>query len=182
MSQNAERYLLETQSEYLKKFEKELGGVEDLTIGLWKSIITIHSVILGVSVAISGYLEVPPNFFLKSAWILMIFAIGLGFFIFKFYIDQKRKGAWTSLRFSMDMNALHLSDVKGEFSGNEEKKIGMFVAIIMNQESDFGIPEKNQLRWTDDAKKLAKRYKGELQNLRSNHKTIINRKQGKRNY
>lgn len=163
MNQDVEKYLLNAQSENLKKFEQESGNVQNLTLDLWKTIIMIHSIILGFSAGLTRYLKTTPNFFLKLAWILMIVSIGLGFLIFKLYIDLKTRGTLASFKFSTDMNAFNLSDVKGEFKEDKEKKIGMTAAIFMNLESERITSEKDKLRFTDHAKELAQKYKGELQ-------------------
>lgn len=163
MNQEVESYLLNARSEHLKKFEQELASVQNLTLDLWKSIIMIHGVVLGFSAGITRYLRITPNFFLKLAWVLMIISIGLGFLMFKLYIDQKTKWTLASFKFSMDMTALNLSDLKGGFKANLDKKIGMATAIFMNLESERGVPEKDKTRFTDRAKELAKKHKAELE-------------------
>jgi len=150
-------------SEYLKKFEQELKVIESLNLDLWKSIIMIHGVILGVSVALMGYLKAPPNLLLKSTWIIQIISIGIGFLIFYLYIEQKFKGTWASLKLSMNMNAFQLLDKRDEFVGKEEKRSGVLLAILMSQESEMIIPKEDRVKWSENAKKLAEKYKGELE-------------------
>jgi hypothetical protein len=163
MNQNVERDLINAQTENLNKFAQEIENVGNLSLDLWKSIITIHSVILGVSVALMGYLKTSPNWLLTLTWVIQIISIGVGFLIFKLYIDWKTKNSLESFKFSTDINTFLLSDMKGEFIGEKEKKIGMFTAILMNRLSDPRIPEKHKRIWSKYAEDLAKKYKGELE-------------------
>jgi hypothetical protein len=160
--QNVERDLINAQTENLNKFAQEMENVGTLSLDLWKSMITIHALILGVSVALMGYLKATPDWLLILTWVIQIISIGLGLLIFKLYIDWRAINSIESFKVLTDMNEFRLSETKGEFIGKEEKKIGMFTAIWMNRLSDPRFSEKEKPKWTEYVKELAKKYKGEL--------------------
>jgi hypothetical protein len=160
--QNVVQHLINAQTENLNKYAQEIENVGNLSLDLWKSLITIHALILGISGALMGYLKATPDRLLILTWVLQIVSIGIGFLIFKLYIDWKAISNLASFKFSIDINEYLLWDTKGEFIGNEEKKSGMLIAILMNRISDPRFSEEDKPKWTEYAKKLADKYKGEL--------------------
>lgn len=160
--QNVERHLINAETENLNKFAQEIENVGNLSLDLWKSLITIHALILGISGALMGYLKATPDWLLILTWLLQIISIGLGLLIFKLYIDWKAISNLASFKCSMDMNEYLLSDTKDEFIGNKEKRFGMLIAILMNRISDSRFSEEDKPKWTEYAEKLAEKYKGEL--------------------
>jgi len=157
MNQDIERFWLNAQMEAQRKFGQELEKFKDLNLDLWKSIITIQAAILGISIALLGYLKTNPNPFLISTWIIEIISIALGFLLFRVHIDQHFKSSFGSFKYSMDINEINLLDSQGKFIGNEEEKKGMAIASLMDI-----IPEKEHKMFSDSAKNLAEKYRGEL--------------------
>lgn len=162
MSQDIKRYLTNAQIENQNRFAKEMEDAGNLSVDLWKSIITIHALIFGVSGGIKGYLGGLPNGFLISAWVLQIISIGLGFILLKLYVDFKSRSSFESFKFSTDMNEFLLKEADGEFIGNQDKMIGMFTAISINRLSDPTLLSPKKQIFTEQAKKLADQYKSQL--------------------
>lgn len=155
MAINNGQYWLKYSSENIQKFEKSMENIANYERTFWTSLMTIQATLLGISMALSQYLQIPINIFLRITWILLILSIGCGIIIFKCSLDKESRSAIGKFNFSMDMSEFNLKDERSDFL-DEEEKIGMFTAALIKLNPEFGES------FTPYAKQLAKKYKSQL--------------------
>ena len=158
MNEHDARLSSEATIEAMSKFADKQKNIKRMNLEFWRTIITIQATILGISIALMGYLGARPGLFLVATWILEIACIALGFVLFKIHIDTEDRASYKAHFFSMDMLEINMLEAEGKFRGNEERKTGMILAAFMRLP-----PEENQPPLNEYGKELANRYRQDLQ-------------------
>ncbi len=151
-----EKFWSDSQSQTIKKFGVEQEKAKDLSLDLLKTIITVHATILGISIALMGYLQKNPNLFLLFTWIAEVACIALGLLCFKLHIDEEIKNSLENFMFSYDTNEINMREARSEFVGKEKEREGLIVAAMMRRWSP------DEKLWTPYAQELAEKYKAML--------------------
>lgn len=156
----AEEFWINKGVKDLEQFKDVSENVKESTRDLWKSIISIHGTILGISISLMAYLKNDPNSLLLATWVIQIACITLGLLIFKLDIDREFKHGLNSVQFGMDMNEINERHARGEFLGKEAEREGLITASLMK----FELSAQGTLgpHWTELAKKLYAEYEPKL--------------------
>ena len=155
MDEQAYKFWLDSQSENIRGFGTAQEGIKQSYRDLWKTLIGLHGVILGISIGLMGYKGANPDVFLISTWVSEVISIVLGLVIFKVDIDIERAKKLNDFLFQYDINEISMKESQGKFIGDETRREGLIVAAFTRYDPD-------QSFWSDQAKKWAETYESEL--------------------
>jgi len=146
----------------LKKFEEfaqRQEKIKSLQLDLWKSIITVHAAILGISIPLMGFTEKSIHPILAATWVLQIVSIGCGLLLSKIHIDLESRISLQSLKSGLDFNKINRIDAEMPEKGPTDKKklAGMLIAAMMEI-----TPRKEGDIFAKYGKDLAAKYENEL--------------------
>ena len=153
---NTENFLLEQMSKGTEKFGEQAKESKAEDRSMWSQLIGVQSAVLGISISLLGYRQVEPGVFLLITWVLEIVSIITGFVVLALDTKQTFQGAMHSWLFFSDTNDIQLKEASGELR-DQNKKMGMFVAACLKNPIF-----KKEVNFTDEALRLAEKYKGEL--------------------
>lgn len=122
---------------------------------LWKTLIGVHSVVLGISGGLMAYSGMQPSNFLIASWICVASALLLGFSVLKIDIDQELDHELKYYQFLHNLHVLSQRKEAGEFAQDSARWEGLIIATFV----EF-IPDR--LVWTPMAKEMHTKYKSEL--------------------
>lgn len=155
---NSQDYLYEQQTAHTSKFAESAKEIKNLDRSIWSQLITVQATVLGISVSLLSYQQIRPGFWLLATWLLEILSIGTGFIVMILDAKQTFRASLYSYMMSMDLTDIQLKDSEGFFRTDREKKMGMTVAAFLKNPSMQGANV-----FTEHAKKLAEKYKMELE-------------------
>lgn len=139
---------MEAWSAYGLAYEKTTQSYRDL----WKTLLAIHGVILGISAGIMSRTAYGPDAFLIAAWIAELCSIFLGLFVFKLDIDIESDNALRNALFQYDVGGLGMKRQQGML---DEKTLAQYMtASFVKRLPDYP--------WSDDYKKLAQTLRSKL--------------------
>lgn len=146
-------------SKKFEEFVQRLEKIKNLQLDLWKSIITVHAAVLGISIPLMGFTQKSIHPILAATWVLQIVSIGCGLLLSKIHIDLESRISLQSLKFGLDTNRINRMDATmQEKSPTDKKKLsGMLIAAMMDI-----TPRKERDFFTKYGKDLAARYEKEL--------------------
>lgn len=155
IDEKAHRFWPDAQTDNIRRFAAARESVKQSYRDLWKTLIGIHGVILGISIALMAYKGANPNVFLVCTWISQVISIFLGLVIFKVDIDIESATESRDFLFRYDMNEISMKEEQGEFIGDEVRRQGLIVAALMKCDPD-------QSSRSDKATEWARTYECEL--------------------
>ncbi|MCG2726775.1 MAG: hypothetical protein L6420_11105 [Elusimicrobia bacterium] len=153
---NNEKFWFDKKTKAIEDFGSSINKIKDLHLDFVKTIITIHATLLGITVALMGYIEKSPTIWLKGTWVFEIISICLGLFALKQHIDWVYEGTLSGFEFNYDMSDISEREARGEFKGGNTLREGLILAALVKRDT------LSANTFSLDQIRLAKKYDKQL--------------------